>query len=413
MDDLELTTTYDKAPLIEAMKTSMQQKGKEYKEAELYKDKTWIEASSLVYKMKEGKDFQGYTEDLAQYGIDKMSEFNYNISFGMVPDVLDVEDADHDTQVAFAYMMDTYDKKDVTIEGFGRAAKELALDPTSYVGIGTLGVGFAVKKSAQEVAKQGLKNRLMAKISSYLTNEVAIGATEGALYTAGDEVARESVYQDAGMMDGYSPENIAIAGGLGAVAGGGIVKGVKMVGKGIDMANKAGEEAMAISAGGGTPPNYIDIKPNTKETIKLYRGTSDTGAGGGEALVGKGLYLTPNADTAKKYGSRVEEVEVKNENIYDATATMTDKEYKEFVKLFRGQRGIEYMPNENIGYTYEFLKDDIGANTGLDYEEVAEKMNTLIKKKGFEGMMFDLSRVTDSTQEGEKAFLLFNKKETK
>lgn len=403
----------DNSQVIKAMKNSMQQKGKEYKEAELYKDPNWIEASALVYKMKEGKEFNGAVNELAKYGINKMSEFNYNVSFGMVPDVMDVEKADIDTKIAFAYMMDTYDKKDVTIEGFGRAVKELAIDPTSYVGIGTLGAGFALRKSGSELAKHEFKSRLMGGIKKYLKNEVAIGATEGAIYTAGDNLARQKIYKESGMTSKISKKDIAIAGGLGAVAGGGIVKGIKLAGKGIDMANKAGKGAMAISAGGGTPPKYIDIKPNTKETIKLYRGTSETGAGGGEALVGKGLYLTPNADTAKKYGSRVEEVEIKNENIYDATSTMTDKEYKEFVKLFRGERGIEYMPDKNIGYTYEFLKDDIGANTGLDYEEVAEKMNTLIKKKGFEGMMFDLSRVTDSTQEGEKAFLLFNNKEAK
>lgn len=227
MDDLELSNVQDNAQVIEAMKNSMQQKGKEYKEAELYKDPNWIEASSLVYKMKEGKEFAGDVNELAKYGIDKMSEFNYNVSFGMVPDVLDVEDADHDTQVAFAYMMDTYDKKDVTVEGFGRAIKELALDPTSYVGIGTLGAGFAMRKTGAELAKEGLKNRLMSKISSYLTNEVAIGATEGALYTAGDEIARESIYQDAGMMDSYSPKNIATAGGLGGIVGAGLVKGIK------------------------------------------------------------------------------------------------------------------------------------------------------------------------------------------
>lgn len=229
MDDLELSNAPDNAQVIEAMKNSMQQKGKEYKEAELYKDPNWIEASALVYKMKEGKEFAGDVNELAKYGIDKMSEFNYNVSFGMIPDAMDVENADHDTQVAFAYMMDAYDKKDATIEGFGRAVKELALDPTSYVGIGTLGAGFAMRKTGAELVKEGLKNRLMSNIRGYLTNEVAIGATEGALYTAGDEVARESVYQDASMMDEYSPENIATAGALGAVVGGSLVKGVQMI----------------------------------------------------------------------------------------------------------------------------------------------------------------------------------------
>lgn len=248
----------DNTQTIQAMKNAMQRKGKEYKEAELIKDPVWHEASALVYKMKEGKAFKGSPEDLAKYGIDKMSEFNYNVSFGMVPDVMDIEKADMDTKIAFAYMMDTYDKKDATLEGFGRAVKELALDPTSYAGIGTLGAGFAMRKTGAELVKEGLKNRLMGGIKKYLKNEVAVGATEGALYTAGDNLARQKVYKESGMTSKISKKDIAISAGLGAVAGGGIVKGVKLAGKGIDMANKAGEEAMAISAGGGTPTNtYI------------------------------------------------------------------------------------------------------------------------------------------------------------
>jgi len=144
-----------------------------------------------------------------------------------------VEKADHDTQVAFAYMMDTYDKKDITLDGVGRALKETMTDPLTYVGISTLGAGLMARKGAEYVAKEGFKKRLHGAIRSYLTSGLAVGATEGALYTAGDEVARESVYQDANLMDGYSGTNIAASGAMGAVAGAGLVKGIDVAGKGI------------------------------------------------------------------------------------------------------------------------------------------------------------------------------------
>lgn len=235
---MELTyqrsTDYEEA--TKSMLLDLQDRGKTYTEEELSTDLNWLDASRLVYKMKEGKDFDGDHKALAKYGIDKMSEFNYNVSMGMIPDVLDVEAADHETQIAFAYMMDAYDKKDATFAGFGRAMKEVALDPLSYVGVSTLGAGFAAKKGAAEIAKEGLKNRLYAGIRSYLQNTTAVGATEGALYTAGDQMARQSVYQDAEMMDGYDVGSIATSGALGAVAGGALAKGVEALGGAIEKA---------------------------------------------------------------------------------------------------------------------------------------------------------------------------------
>lgn len=235
----------------EEMLKSIQDREKSYTEEELYNDMNWIEASSKIYQMNNnGEKFQGDHKALAKYGIDQMSEFNYNMTMGMIPDVMAVEKADHETQVAFAYMMDIYDKKDVTLNGVGRAFKELALDPLSYVGISTLGAGFAAKQGAEQVAKAGLKNRLHASIRKYISSGLAVGATEGALYTSGDTTARQSVYQDADLMEGYDPASIGISAGLGALAGGGIAKGAetvgKQIGKGIDYINKQGDKNINI-----------------------------------------------------------------------------------------------------------------------------------------------------------------------
>lgn len=218
----------------EEMLTAIQDREKTYQEEELYTDLNWLEASAKVYEMNnDGEKFQGDPKALAKYGIDQMSEFNYNVSLGTIPDVMKVEKADHDTQVAFAYMMDTYDKKDITLNGVGRAIKETMTDPLTYLGISTLGAGFMAKKGAQHVAKEGFKNRLHGAIRSYMTSGLAIGATEGALYTAGDATARQSIYQDADLMTEYDLGNIAASGAIGAVAGAGIAKGAEVVGKGI------------------------------------------------------------------------------------------------------------------------------------------------------------------------------------
>lgn len=161
------------------------------------------------------------------------------------------------------------------------------------------------------------------------------------------------------------------------------------------------------STGGG---DTVNIKPNTSENVSVFRGTSIDADGTGESLMGKGLYLTPSEVTAKSYGDTVSKATIKNDNLFDATKIISDEEYKGFLDMFKGVRGIEHMPDENIEYTYQFLKDDIGANTGIEYEEVAEKMNEYIKSKNYDGMFYDLSSVSDSAADGEKAFLLFNDK---
>lgn len=357
---MELTyqksTDYEEA--TKSMLLDLQDRGKTYTEEELSTDLNWLDASRLVYKMKEGKDFEGDYKALAQYGIDKMSEFNYNVSMGMIPDVLDVEQADHETQVAFAYMMDAYDKKDVTLAGFGRAMKEVALDPLSYVGLTTLGAGFAAKKGTAELAKEGLKNRLHSSISSYLSNTMAVGATEGALYTAGDQMARQSVYQDADMMDGYDVGSIATSGALGAVAGAGFAKGIEKlggyIGKGIDTLNKEGEQAMAQSAGGGVPN---------------YHKEAQIGEAKGKGFWGDILYEQKKGDEHMKF---TQPVKLKDGGRLSGFA---DKDMTTFYGY--DKNGDQFTIEAQRGYDYLINNIDEGAKTNPN----AVKTVDLVKQR--------------------------------
>jgi hypothetical protein len=274
----ELEYNREESSGSESMLKAMQDQGATYREEDLATNLDWIEASGKVYQMNNnGEKFQGDYRALAKYGIDQMSEFNYNVAMGMIPDVLAVEKADPETQMSFAYLMDTYDKKDITLDGFGRAVKELALDPTTYLGISTLGAGFAVKKGAQQLAKEGLKNRLHNSIRNYLTSGLAVGATEGAIYSAGDTTAREMIQTDAGLREGVSGTDVAISGVIGAGVGAGLGKGIevagKAIGKGIDYLNKEGEQAMAQAAGGGVPPTaFLDMPiDNTRTRVMITK----------------------------------------------------------------------------------------------------------------------------------------------
>ena len=354
--DLELNR---EAPSgAEEMLTAIQDREKTYKEEDLAKDLNWLEASGKIYQMNnDGEKFAGNPQELAKYGIDQMSEFNYNVSMGTIPDVMKVEKADHDTQVAFAYMMDTYDKKDITLDGVGRALKETMTDPLTYMGISTLGAGFAANKGAQYAAKEGFKNRLHASIRSYLTSGLAVGATEGALYTSGDATARQSVMQDAGLMNEYDLGNIAVSGAIGAGAGAGIAKGAQVVGraigKGIDKIRAMGQDAMGQVAGGGTHSKNYKVYHGTNAKFDKFEAQYPRSAYGNF----KGVYFTTDKKEALDYGNIIKEAEVSLDN------PLYGNPYEEYAK----SKGIDFEQNR-----FKIKKQDV---------------ENWINEKGFDGII--------------------------
>lgn len=239
-------------------------KGRQVLEEELGADNLWIEASKKAYKMFEGKDFNGDDKKAVQYGLDKMSEFNYNVSFGTIPHTAKVLGAEDETQVAYAYLMDTYEKKDITTAGFGRAMYEAVTDPLNYVGLSTFGIGTVAKKGAQEAGKEGFKMALKEAVNRFAQSNVAKGAVGGAMYAGGQTLAEENIKTSAGLQPEVDYGNVATATAIGGAIGGGIVKGVEQFGK----ASKEGGEELMKMAGGGTPPQ-IPIKQRLKGDMLL------------------------------------------------------------------------------------------------------------------------------------------------
>lgn len=242
-------------------------------EEELVQDTNWIEASKAVYQELEGAEWSGSDEDLAKKGLDMMSRFNYNLTLGTINYTAKLQDANPQTKLSFYYMMDMYDKKDISGNGVLRAFKEMGLDPASYIGIGTLGMGFAGKQAAATAAKTGLKSMLKQGAIKFLQSPTAVAATEGAIYTGVDDVARQDAAIGAGVQDEYSPGQTAVATGIGAVAGAGFVKGGQALGRGITKAVNEQENVLRKNfeeggsmAGGGTPPKMENV-----DTFEGYR----------------------------------------------------------------------------------------------------------------------------------------------
>jgi hypothetical protein len=208
-------------------------KEREYTEQELSKDATWVEASRMAYKYFNDSDFTGTDEEAAKAGLEMMGEFNYNMALGTIPMVAKISGASDEQKLAFYYMMDAYDKKDISSAGVGRFFKNIGLDPTTYVGIGTLGWGFAGKAAGGQAAKAGLKEMMKQGAKKYLQSTTAVAATEGAVYTAADDISRQNVAVEAGMQEEIDPTQTAVAAGIGAAGGAGLVKGGELAGKGV------------------------------------------------------------------------------------------------------------------------------------------------------------------------------------
>lgn len=359
-------------------------------EEELQKDTNWIEATKGVYKQLEGTEWSGSDEDAAKKGLEMMGRFNYNLTLGTINYTAQLQDADPKTKLDFYYMMDMYDKKDISGAGVGRAFKEMGLDPASYIGIGTLGMGLVGKQAATVAAKTGLKTMLKQGAIKFLQSPAAVAATEGAIYTGVDDVARQDAAIGAGLQDEYSPTQTAVASGIGAAAGAGIVKGTQVIGKGIgkgiDKVMTEGEEAMAQAAGGGTPPKvnatseipttartYEDIIKdiNTDEGIQTLR-SLDKGNGvvlGGDEFYKEPVYGAVYVKKGKQNPESVTPTEdmsvAEQDNLDRLDMPFTDKD------IFVSSDGVEVQDghhrlaraldeNEDIIVWQEIVLDDLG-----------------------------------------------------
>jgi len=245
-------TNEEKQTITKGMSDKIYNDSYSVTEEELQKDTDWIEASKDVYNELEGIEWSGTDEDLAKKGLDMMSRFNYNLTLGTINYTAKLQDADDKTKLSFYYMMDMYDKKDISQNGVLRAFKEMGLDPASYVGIGTLGIGFAGKQAVAQTAKTGLKEMFKQGAMKYLRSTTAVAATEGAIYTGADDIARQEAAIGAGVQDTFSPGRTATVTAVGATLGAAIPQVFKGIGKGVKALAKGDEEEIVKAAGGGT-----------------------------------------------------------------------------------------------------------------------------------------------------------------
>jgi hypothetical protein len=190
----------------------------------------WAQLSRQVHELFEGQPFPGTDEQAANYGLATVGSFEYNLALGMIPKAAAVVNKATPAQAqAFATMLDIYDAKNITWEGAGRAVLEVLKDPTSYIGLGTLGVGFSARNAAKKGASAAFRQRLAEIIGR---NPAKTMGVEAGAYTGAADVSRQTVDTEAGKQDGIDPAQAAASTALGVAAGAGMVKGADLVVKG-------------------------------------------------------------------------------------------------------------------------------------------------------------------------------------
>jgi len=198
-------------------------------EAELKKDPEWIKVAKSIYEFNEGTTFgiekDGQPKKLnsdkeyANYALRYMGWFNYNIP-KMGNEALDLfEFANQQQKEDFVTAMDMYDNKKISWSGVGRFIKGVGFDPSTYVGIGTLGAGLVARAGAKEATKQSIKEF----VKQGAIQGAKIGAIEGATYSTVDNALRQSTRIMSGQREGFdfgeSGQSALFGAGLGGVFG--------------------------------------------------------------------------------------------------------------------------------------------------------------------------------------------------
>lgn len=181
----------------------------------LNSDGDWLRASKMLYQLAKGDEFVGSDKEAAEWGKDYMGYFNFNLPV-MAAYAADISmNGTQEQKEAFLYMMDTYDNTQWSWEGAGRAAAGIFTDPTTYLGLGSLGIGTVAKFAGAESAKQGAKSVLLKSLGR---TGIAAGI-EGGIYGATTETIRQGVEVSAGRRDSVDLGDVATSAGVTAVGG--------------------------------------------------------------------------------------------------------------------------------------------------------------------------------------------------
>lgn len=222
----QIFAEYEQKSLVQDPIKQNPQKQVKLTEESIIQDPEWINASKSIYEWEKGIDAPKLEsdEDYANFGLDYMGWFNYNLP-KMGVEATQLKGATDQQKKDFIALMDMYDQKSASLAGFGRALKGIAADPSTYIGLGTLGAGTAAAQSIKQAIKEGVKQATKAGAKQ----GAKIGAIEGSVYATADNALRQTARINAGVQENFDFKESGKAAVLGAGIGGslgGVLGGV-------------------------------------------------------------------------------------------------------------------------------------------------------------------------------------------
>ena len=214
-----------------------------FTEKQLMLDGQFAAAARDVHLLMEGTPFEGDNIAATKYGIDVMTEFNFNLagpagipgesgisSPGMIGQAATLLTSGTEDQAkSFIYLMDQYDRLPMfTLNGTARAVRAMLGDASIYA---TIGAGVIGSRMTIEASKLGVRKAL----KEIAKRPVALGAA----YTAAESGMTEKAIIEAERQAGYevTPEEEALR--LGLTTGIGGLLGAGLTGAGEIAAREA------------------------------------------------------------------------------------------------------------------------------------------------------------------------------
>tara|TARA_R100001082_G_scaffold72012_1_gene41173 strand:+ start:1906 stop:6057 length:4152 start_codon:yes stop_codon:yes gene_type:complete len=204
---------------------------------DLIKDSKWISSGIKIYEYEEGKPFNaaesGY-DSPGDWLADRHSSLNWNLTdlgITAAKTALNIDEMPDDVKQAWVNSMQSFDSVDTDLKSTLRAFKNTGADPATWGSIiAGFGVGGLAKliggKAASTAAKFELKKQLIAELakrgvtegSGKATKEIVqearkeavktvaknmakTGAASGATYAGAQDISRQSLETDIGVID--------------------------------------------------------------------------------------------------------------------------------------------------------------------------------------------------------------------
>lgn len=184
--------------------------------ASLSSDEDWLKSSNEIYKANHGKDFDGDASELAEYGLDQMGWFNYNMP-AMIMQTRNLYQMSDEQKKSFLYLMDTYDNLKISWGGTGRFIKGASIDPTTYMGLSTFGFSTLATQGGKAATKAGIKEILKGAVKTGVVSAIENGIQAGA-----QSAVKQQAEHVAGRGDGISLGRTVAEAGVGAAMGFGL-----------------------------------------------------------------------------------------------------------------------------------------------------------------------------------------------